>query len=202
VKGTLIGLVFAANAAVGQNSDLGLLLSGTVNRFNFGSRTETQYRFGLQVNYAWQAWEGARGRLYAELAVSPQSAPVGQGTVTVVEGNRIASQPEGIVFLTPGLRYHLNFTPRFAVYAAAGLGAAFRRQSVWTSPVNPPGPRIEVLSRWQADPAYNVGAGADFRLTRLVSVRGELRRFRTTAQPGFGDGRTFPAAQAGLALHF
>jgi opacity protein-like surface antigen len=185
-----------------QNSDLGILFSATVNRFNFGPRTETQYRVGVQVNYAWQFHESARGRLYAELAVSPQGAPVGQGMVTDFADTRSIVVPEGVVFITPGVRYHYQITPRLAFYGAAGLGAAVRHQRGFARPLNPPGPLVEAFSRWQTDPAFNVGAGADFRLTRLMSIRGELRRFRTTAQPGFGDGRTFPAAQAGLAVHF
>jgi opacity protein-like surface antigen len=180
----------AGGCAMAQNTDVGILVgasqtkisydiidNGTPRKFTF-----TQRAFYLQVNYARQFYESAKGRLYLDLPVSTGDA----------------------IFFTPGVRYHRNLTSRVVIYAAAGAGVAVRRNAVRYT-VDSTGRGLYQNAAWITSPAYNLGAGVDFRLTRLLSLRGELRRFRTTsvtpAVPNF-YGRTFPTAQFGFALHF
>jgi hypothetical protein len=61
------------------------------------------------------------------------------------------------IFITPGLRYHRNLTDRTALYGSGGVGFV-------STPFNP---RIS----W----AVTFGGGLDYRLTRLWSVRGDIR---------------------------
>src|SRR6266404_3600017 len=90
------------DSAMAQNSDVGVLLSAARAKFNFGTRVETQYRIGVQANYAWQFLERPVGRLYIEIPVSSFSGPVGQGVIADFGGVRQISRPEGVVFFTPG----------------------------------------------------------------------------------------------------
>ena len=208
MKLTLLALVFilCISPLAAQNSDIGLHFSAAVNRFNFGTRVETQYRIGVQVNYARQLLERRAGRLYLELPVSSYAAPVGQGIITALGAIREIARPERIVFVTPGLRYHLNLSPRFAVYASAGVGVAVRQQKIFSLAPIAEGalgsPLLGTRIGWKGSPAGNLGAGIDFRLTRLLSLRGEFRSFRTTSVPGFGTGRQYPTVHAGLGFHF
>jgi hypothetical protein len=171
-----------------QNSDLGILFSVAVTKYNFGFATETRYSGGIQFNYAWQIIERPSGRLYIEV-------PVGL----------LSGLPVNARFVTPGLRYHFNLTHRLAVHAAVGAGIAVREQQFYTLAPIPNSSGVTIAgtdTSWRGSPAYDLGAGADFRLTRLLSLRGEARRFRTTDVFGFGDGKTYPSANIGLALHF
>lgn len=96
----------------------------------------------------------------------------------------------GAVFVTPGMRYQFNLTNRFGIYAFAGAGVAAQQRFVSND------------SGWRANFAYDFGGGLDYRLTRLISLRGELRKLRPTPQPTFGNGGAYPAAQFGFAFHF
>lgn len=175
----LVYLVLLTGAsALAQNSDVGILIGESSTRISYGTDSNgtfarTQRKFILQVNYARQFYEGSKGRLYFEVPVSTA----------------------GAIFVTPGLRYHFNLSSRVAVYAAAGAGVAIRQRYSLL-------PVTRLTSDWRTSPGYDLGAGVDFRLTRLLSLRGEFRRFRTSAQPTLGYGRTFPSAQFGFALHF
>lgn len=203
---TAVLAMIVAGPVLAQNSDLGVLLNASVNRFHLGPRTETQYRIGVQVNYAWQVLERAAGRLYIEVPVSSFSGPVGQSVTEEVNGLREVRRPELVLFGTPGVRYHIHLTPRLALYVAAGAGIALRQQKITTmsDARTEPGVFIAVASRrsWTGSPAFNIGGGLDFRLTRLLSLRGELRTFRTSELRGFGSGQNYPSAHVGLGFHF
>jgi len=189
-----------------QNSDIGVLFSAAVNRFDFGSHVKTHYRVGVQVNYARQLLERRAGRLYLELPVSSYAAPFGQGILTDLDYVREIARPERILFVTPGIRYHLHLKPRLAIYASIGAGVAIRQQKVFTFAPLPDGapgsPLLGTRIGWKGSFAGNLGAGLDFRLTRLLSLRGEFRTFRTTSVPGFGAGSHYPTFHAGLGFHF
>jgi opacity protein-like surface antigen len=206
-KMKLAHLVFVliAGPAAAQNSDIGVLFSTVVTRYDLGSRTETQIRVGVQGNFALQLFEGRSGRLYVEAPVSAFAGPVGQGVITDLGDFREISRPEGVFFVTPGIRYHYYLTPRVAFYAAAGVGAAVRKKKTFhlsNSIESSSNPLLSTSTGWKISPAFDLGAGLDFRITRLLSFRGEVRTFRTSRQPGFGDGRQYPSAHLGLAFHY
>lgn len=184
----LMALALAmTGSAMAQNSDLGILFSLAETKYDFGYPTK-QYTFGLQVNYAWEIMERPSGRLYIEV-------PVGL----------LGGHPVNARFVAPGLRYHFNLTHRLAVHAAAGAGIAVRNQQFYAPVPLPNSSQFTFVgpdTSWRGSPAYDLAAGVDFRLTRMLSLRGEVRRFRTTAIWGFGDGKTYPSANVGLALHF
>jgi hypothetical protein len=94
------------------------------------------------------------------------------------------------VFVNPGIRSQFNLTNRVGIYAFAGAGVAAQQRFVSSD------------SGWRANFAYDFGGGLDVRLTRLISLRGELRKLHPTPQPTFGYGGAYPAAQVGFAFHF
>lgn len=202
----LVGMIVLAGPALAQNSDLAILFNATRWKWDFGSRSEVQYRIGVQGSYAWQLLERRTGRLYIELPVCSFSPPLGQGVVTSIGGVSEIAVPRSVVFITPGVRYHFNLKPRIALYAVAGAGVAIRQQRVSVMRPGPETPErgelVSVRSGSKGSPAFDVGGGLSFRLTRLLSLRGELRSFRTSAVRGFGTGRNYPSVHVGLGFHF
>jgi hypothetical protein len=190
-------------SAIAQNSDLGILFSVSETKYTAAPITTTNYGIGIQANYSWQILESPSGRLYIEVPGSYLTGPSFQWVFTQSGAATQTFQPVGAAFVTPGLRYHFNVKPRLAVHAAVGGGIAVREQQISTRVEEPNNSsQLSINTGWKGSPAYDLGAGFDFRLTRLLSLRGELRRFRTTAQHGFGDGKTYPVVDIGLALHF
>ena len=181
-----------AGAAVAQNSDLGLLAGVAHSSFAFeNGRTTSEYRIGFQLNYAWQLLERPAGRLYLEL---PVIAPVGSFALV---GRGVSASSSARIFVTPGIRYQVNLQPRLALYVAGGGGIAMKVQrSVFISGIN-----VSATSRTVTRAAAGFGGGVDFRLTRLLSLRGEVRDLITSPQVGFGDWHNL-STQFGFALHF
>ncbi len=189
-------VLLACTGLSAQNSDLGFL-------FGFSQRNASvredvirgEVQVGFQVNYAWQLVEGRVGRLYLELPV--QFVAGSNGEIS----DRVIGRAGGIVFVTPGLRYHYNLTPRVALYAAGGGGIAHKQERFGSRIGN----QIVEVDRSNTGGAFNFGGGLDFRLTKFWSLRGEARSFRTT-QATTLQTNTFSRrnviAQFGLALHF
>lgn len=188
----LLAMALTVPPIAAQNSDLSFLFGVASNRVELSrSFVRTENRANFQVNYAWQFREGPRGRFYVELPLL-----LGGGTSSLV-GPAVFGTAGGIVFLTPGLRYHLNVTPRLALYGATGLGFASKVENLgFTS-----GNNRMAWTRWSVGLAGNVGGGLDFRLSRLWSLRGEVRNYLTNRSTSIGS-RNYLTAQFGFALHF
>lgn len=143
------------------------------------------------INYAWQFHERQRGRFYVELPF----LVVGGSSGTV--GREVVGRAGGSLFVIPGLRYQHNLTDRFALSVAAGVGAAIGHQKVGI--VTP-----QVVRGYEdtsATVAADLGGGVDFRLTRLLSLRAEVRDFVSGRTGGLAR-RNNVAYQFGFALHF
>lgn len=192
---TFLALLACAGLSA-QNSDLGFL-------FGFAQRNASirdnvirgEVQAGFQINYARQLMEGRGGRLYLELPVLFAGGSNGELS------DRVIGRAGGIVFVTPGLRYHYNLTPRVALYAAGGGGIAHKQERFGTRTGN----QIVEVDRSNTGGAFNVGGGLDFRLTKLWSLRGEARSFRTTQATSLQTNtfsRRNVSAQFGVALHF
>ena len=183
--------LLSGHSLLAQNSDLGFLFG--FSQRNASVRNDVirgEVSVSFQVNYARQLVEGKGGRLYLEFPALFAAGSDGE------LGNRVIGRAGGTVFFTPGLRYHYHLAPRIAVYAAAGAGIAHKEERFGTVVGS------GVLERDESNTggAYNLGGGLDFRLTRLWSLRGEVRSFRTTQATTLTRRSTI--AQIGLALHF
>jgi hypothetical protein len=192
--------MIGACAALAQNSDLALLggISGPRGQTTITGGTVTVsggVTPSFQINYAWQVLQRAAD-LYIELPlVIPGRV---RGTVIAGPGGAAVAGNSGPdVLFTPGVR--LKFSPESHVsfYAAAGFGvASFGGTSTIVLPATVvPGSR-------QTSPALGFGGGIDLRLTRLLSLRGDVRDFLTQSGLGGVTGRNHAIVQAGIAFHF
>jgi hypothetical protein len=184
-------ILLAAGALHGQNSDLGLLVGASdVESTTRDGVVRDNVTGGFQINYAWQLVEGRGGRLYVEVpfqVIANENRVVGPGVVSQTKFN---------FFLTPGLRYQYNVAPRVGLYVAAGGGLAMKGEERRVVG----GGSVVTNVKSTAGGGFNFGGGLDFRLTRLWSLRGELRNFRTTKSATAGLRSVI--AQFGIALHF
>lgn len=178
--------ISASCSAVAQNNELGIL-EGCESRPLFDNCGWT-----TQITYAWQFLDTRSGSLYLEFPVLLNSTGVQKTVFSLPAGNAITgNQTAADIFFTPGIRYKFWARPRIALYSAAGFGAG------WTTVVTP----ANGTKRNQTG-AFDFVGGADFRLTRLLSLRGEVRNYVT--RPRFGDepGRVLTLYQIGLGFHF
>jgi len=193
-------LTLTSGMAWAQNSDLALLggISGVHGQTSvLGGSTATLGTVSpsFQVNYAWRILQ-RKADLYIEL---PLVIPVRLSGETVsgpaFRASVANSDPD--VFFTPGMRRKISPQSRLSLYAAADFGIA----SFGATSFILPGPTLVSTSR-RNSPAFGFGGGIDFHLTRLVSVRGDVRDFITQKGLGGVTGRNHGIFQAGIAFHF
>jgi hypothetical protein len=197
---TITALLMLTALAQAQNSDLALLagISGPRGETTVSGGTSTisgSVTPSFQINYAWQVLE-RRAALYVEL---PLIVPVrvNGSIVAGPSGSAIAGNNGPDIFFTPGAR--IKFTPesRVSFYGALGLGIASFGP---TSSIIPP--LTVVNGSRQNSFAVDFGGGIDFRLTRLLSLRADVRDFVTDAGLGGTSGRNHAIFQAGIGFHF
>jgi hypothetical protein len=171
MKRILAGLLLCG-AASAQNSDLGLLLGvGSVRTTVVRTRTESQVSAHGQINYAAQLKEWPGARLYLELPLLMG----GQVRSTVSRG--VSASTGAIVYFTPGVRCNVPIHNRVSLYGTAGAGLA----GFGGNRANVNNSGISASSGFEAALAGAAGAGMDFRLSRLMSLRFEARDFITRA---------------------
>jgi opacity protein-like surface antigen len=201
-------LAAAATAALAQNSDLGLMIgvSHVVSGFagapaisssiSAGSQVTTvnsvtggSVSAGGQINYAIQL--SGNPHLYFELPVHITGSSTG-----VVSGGTAIGESGAIFFITPGIRWNFRPAARVSIYAAAGVGAVIAAISEGIA-----GNGVSSgSSRVHSTLAFDYGVGLDFRLTRLVSLRTEVRQ---ALMVGEIQGRHHDDFfTAGVGLHF
>jgi len=189
-------LVIAAGAASAQNSDLGLLLgiSGPSSQVVTGTQTRVSGSVGAsgQINYAMQLKEGSAGRLYLELPLL-----IGGRTSGSV-GSVVRGSVQAGIYFTPGVRFNVTLHPRVSFYAAGGAGLASFNEDVSVIGKGV----ITASSGWDTSFAVAFGGGLDFRLTRLISLRGEVRDFVSKKGIGLTDGRNHPVFGFGMGFHW
>lgn len=206
----ILSFVLLTGWAAAQNSDLGLLagISGPKGQtyaiipagtsyvtLGGTSTTSGSVTPSFQVNYAWQALQRAVD-LYVEL---PLVIPVRvSGSVVSGPGGSAAVGNAGAdLFFTPGLRVKFSPQSRVSFYAAAGAGIA---SFAGTATIVPP-LTVQAGNRRNSF-AGGFGGGLDFRLTRLLSLRVDVRDFVTGAGLGGVSGRNHAILQFGPAFHF
>jgi hypothetical protein len=131
--------------------------------------------FTGQANYAVQLHEESSSRLYLEFPVLINGAvvqyPVGSSTATQIGGR---------LFFTPGIRWKWMPASRWSFYAAGGAG--IRKGSLLRA-------------------TLDLGFGGDYRLTRLFSLRAEVRTYFTPDLPAY-VGLVHSTFLLGGAIHF
>jgi len=104
-----------------------------------------------------------------------------------------------MTLFTPGVRFKLPIQSRLSLYGVAGGGiGSFGKDE---TDVNRRAGVFIGTSRTEHG-VFDVGGGMDFRLTKLLSLRGEARDFITGRNLGGESGRNHPVYEFGLAFHF
>lgn len=190
---TLCLAAVAAGAAFSQNSDVGVLFGVSVPVSTVGSGgIHDQVGGSLELNYAAQIHESAAGQLYIEL-------PLFLNVVTRddIGPGGISDSVRDSIFFTPGVRWRFTPASRVSFYASLGGGLASFGN---TRRVISSGGISNLNSRTLAIGALAFGAGLDFRLTRLMSLRFEGRDAVTAARYDGASHHTF--FLFGVGFHF
>lgn len=185
----LLSLLGVASA---QNSDTGVLFSFRRSSYSFNDPPNvvraTSNGVSASIIQAFQIRERGPHRLYVEVPF------VSAGGVSAGVRSTFVETRQKISTLTAGPRYQYAINHRWSTYAAAGFGVAWYSQSsVGFSP-------LRASTRTEANPAFGYGGGLDFRLSKLMSLRGEVRHFVLIGSvPGSRHGLS---PSVGLAVHF
>lgn len=193
LRALAVAILGSATAAA-QNSDLGLLLGVSVRPSATISpgRVESSVSGSGQINYAIQLREAKAGLLYLELPLMIAD------TRRALIAGFVSSSTTTTAFFTPGVRWHYTIHPRLALYGSLGGGIAVlngRSDFIGNGIVSS-------SSGTTVTGAFGFGAGIDFRLTRLLSLRAEGRDFVTRAGLGGERGHNHAFFTVGVGFHF
>lgn len=191
----------AAPAALGQgpqagpqNNDLSVLFGPVMGSTTLaGANGPAHFSgvFSFQTNFA----HTIHSYSFADLWWEAPSTFAARDSSNVGNGVKSASYNE--FFFTPGVRLHVPLGSRVSFYGAGGVGYCSFHYSQ-DSAIS--GVHIQTLTNYHG--VVDFGGGMDFRLTRRLSVRGDVRDFVTGRGLGGLDGRHHPIFGFGLALHF
>ena len=191
----VLGLVFLGSGfASAQNSDLGILLGVSVRTSGVVTPTvvEGSVTASGQINYAIQLREAKVALLYLELPLLITDSERSVVTQSVISSHNTT------VFFTPGVRLHYTIHPRIAIYGSVGGGLAVLESKMSLVAPN----LISDTNGSDVTAALGLGAGIDFRLTRLLSLRAEGRDFITRAGLGGETGHSHAFFTVGVGFHF
>ena len=191
----MLGLVSAAVSSA-QNSDTGVLFSFRRSSYSFNNPPNevkaTSNGVSVSLVQAFQLRERGPHRLYIEIPLVTAGGV--SESVQRREPNLLVETRGQISTLSAGPRYQYAISDRWSVYAVADFGVAWYDQSsVSSSP-------FRASKHTEANPAFGYGGGVDFRLSKLISLRGEIRQFVLFgAVPGSRFGLS---PSLGVAVHF
>src|SRR5262245_26757184 len=185
--------LFSWVPAMAQNQDIGVLfgIAASKSDASVGTIVSSSQDVSLQIDYSFQ-WRTSRlGAFYIELPLA------GVNNSSDVVGAAIISANDGIFFFTPGVRLKSWLGARVSPYVSVGGGMAVstrNRDIVGTSIISNHSSKLH--------PAFAAGGGVDFRMSRLLSLRGEVRDYVTAPRLGGVSGRNHVLAQMGIGFHF
>jgi hypothetical protein len=191
-----LGILAFSGAASGQNQDLALPLGVIAPHYSVtsgpGSTVTAGAGVAFQVNYGHQAAGTKWGDLYIEF-------PVIFATRTdSFNGYRVSANSSGIGAFVPGARFRFPSFGRASFFVAAGGGVGWYNRNV----VSVDRTSVAISGGTSATAAFDFGGGMDLRLTRLLSLRGELRDLVTSQGLLYGAGHHNPVFAFGPAFHF
>jgi len=191
-------MLAAGGVASAQNSDLGVLLGVMVSSGGTSGLPQIHGSWDVggagQMNYAYQVRGWQAGDLYVELPfilAERDANEVSRGGFTYKE--------KYVGGVLPGIRFKLPLSGRASLYAAGGAGIGICKTDVIYASRGSSG----TDNRTTINAAFDFGVGLDLRLTRLLSLRGEVRDLiiaPNSLSPS--GGRNNPIFSFGFALHF
>ena len=136
--------------------------------------------------------ENKSGRLYLELPLL-----VG-GHVRTDVGSGVLTSNRGTIFFTPGIRGNLPIHSRVSLYGAAGAGLAGGHRN----DVSASAGQVITFNRYTVGLAGSIGGGLDLRLSRLMSLRGEVRDFLSGTGFNGTTGHHYAIFGFGVGFHW
>jgi Outer membrane protein beta-barrel domain len=161
-------LLLTGRAVRAQNSDLGFLvgISAAPTASSTNGVASESVGVSFAINYAVQLKELHGGQLFLELPLLFDVNTVNTATATSASN---VDRTE--IYFTPGVRWKFTPAARVSLYLCGGGGVAAVVRGNNVSNLN--GAYSEL--RGGVTVAVDPGAGVDFRLTRLLSLRAEGR---------------------------
>ena len=190
----VVSAVCLVRPATAQTSDLSILVGASAPAAGVSPvppLVSACLRVGVQAAFGHKLVSAPAGDILLDVpfAVLAQQGEIVSRGVTV--------DTSGSVYFTPGVRFVVAPQARVAPYAALGVGFG----SVEGSRVRV-GPGLDVSSSRAVSGALGFGGGLDLRLTRPLSLCGEVRDVVTRAGLGAVSGRHHAVVGLGLGFHF
>ncbi len=190
-------LMPAATWAQSQNSDFsftgGYVPASSSVRIGAGAGVGVAVKGGgsLGFNFGHTIHSWAAGDLYYEMPFV--NGFVGRASVS---GNVSASN-DNFFMWTPGVRFKFPTRSWLEIYAVGGGGfGTFSYHDVRVG-----GSGISVITNHTLHGVFDAGGILDFRVSRLISLRVDVRDYVTGRGLGGVNGRHHPIFTFGLALH-
>lgn len=190
----IFGMFLAAAAALAQgirNSDVTFMLGAARTPAYVvagASISVAQFTgFTEQFVYGYQFWQAAGGSVWLDIPIT--FGFPGTPTTSVPSSSSNSSMT-----IAPGLRFMAPFSERLSGYAVAGGGIGRYNYS--------PVLESRLGFRTTTHGLFDIGAGLDFRLTRRISIRGEIRDFVTGRGLSGIPGRNHIVIPFGVTLHY
>src|SRR5579872_1373697 len=163
-------IIATTGAAYGQNQDFALPLGIIAPSYSVTSGPNSQVSAGagvaFQINYGHQVTGTKWGDLYLEIPV------ILAWRGDTFAGDSFAStNATGIGAFVPGARFRFPSVGRASFFVAAGGGIGWYDKSIIMAGRG----TASISGHTTATAAFDFGGGMDLRLTRLLSVRLEVR---------------------------
>jgi hypothetical protein len=192
-----LGVLAFSGAASGQNQDLALPLGVIAPHYSITSGPDSTVSAGagaaFQINYGHQITGTKWGDLYSEFPVI--FAARGD---SVTGPYTVSDNASGMGAFLPGARFRFPSFGRASFFVAAGGGIGWYDRNV----ISVGRTSVSINCGVTATPAFDFGGGMDLRLTRLLSLRGEVRDLITSQGSLNGVGHHNPIIAFGPAFHF
>jgi opacity protein-like surface antigen len=191
-------LLTGTAASAQQNMDISFMggLSQSARASISGTTIQATTGVGpsFEVNYGYQVLRRDAVELWIETPMVFGNA----GSSATVSPGVVSASNNSLFALTPGLRVRIPTQSRLSVFAAGGFGyGSFAHLETLVEPS-----LVETQSTFSTHLAFDAGGGVDVRLTRLVSLRAEVRDFIGVGSVASLDRRNHVFYELGIALHF
>ena len=187
-------LVFIVCPSLAQANDISVMAGAYTPSLRIGSQPSPislSARASVQLGYAHQLRPMRNASLDLDVPLTITSH------LNEASGLDMSVSSQTNVFFTPGIRFRIVPQSRVSPFVVTGAGVgSFGKAEVYA------GSGFGVSVGRAASPVLGFGGGVDFRLTRLLSLRGEVRDFVSRAGMGGTEGRHHPVFVAGLGFHF
>jgi hypothetical protein len=171
----LAGILFLFSTAQAQKQELGLqvgFMKPTLDsNYGFGLDTfnvTADSSFAFQIDYSYRLVNAKVAALYIDVPLT--ATPKSQFNTA----NAFFLRSYSSLFFTPGLKVKLLPEAPISPYVVAGVG--FARLSPSDNRING---NPNEGDNPQTDDAFSFGGGIDLRANKFLSLRGEVRDFRT-----------------------